>query len=153
MLLDSGWWATDTNSIMKHWVDVFFTPFGFVDMTYKTKDREYKLTGDYLIYNDMITYKQAEMTFNPLFGCDTGESVITEYVFGYKQKLDFDNTTFHFKALLKIAEDVPIHLEVRLVANQDLHGKLQFLRHGVILDEYDAPLSAEISGEMKWVVS
>lgn len=130
----------------------FFTPFGFVDMTFKTRDEEYNLTGNQLMYSDMITYKQAEMTFNPLSGYGSGESVITEYVFGYKQKLVFDEVTFSVKVLLKIAEDVPVRLDVKLVANRDINGTIQFLRHGILLDEYEASLVKDVGEDFQWVV-
>lgn len=131
----------------------FFTPFGYVDFNLKTKEKIYNLTSNQFMYTDMITYKQAEMDFNPLDGYGTGKSIITEYVFGYKQKLKFDDVNFSIKILVRIAEDTPVYFDVKMVSNQDIDGTIQILRHDIILDEYPVTLTKDINSTFQWMVS
>jgi hypothetical protein len=131
----------------------FKTPFGMIDFVYKTKDKEYALTGQNVFYNDLITYKRGVATFNPLYGQREASTVIDEYVFGYKQKLSFDDIDLNFKALFKIPFNAPMYMTIRLVANQDIEGILQIKRGGIAVDEIDFSLIKNLAREHDWMVS
>lgn len=131
----------------------FIIPVGIIDLVYKVKDKEYDLTRQNIFYNDLITYKKAESTFNPSgFGHISGSNIV-EYVFGYKQKLSFDDIDLNLKVLFKIPFGMPMYFTVRLVANREVEGKLQIKRDGIVAEEIDAPLSKDIGGEYNWVVN
>ncbi|MGG0807025.1 hypothetical protein ABE144_05110, partial [Brevibacillus laterosporus] len=68
---------------------------GQIDLVYKTGDKEYFLTGQNEFYQDLITFKRAEAEINLLNSTGELSPIITEYVFGYKHKLIFEDISFH----------------------------------------------------------
>lgn len=131
----------------------FHLPQGKFDFVYKHADKEIKLTEQPMLYNDIITYKKAESTFSPAGFQSGSSSQIVEYVFGYKQKLVFDDININVKAQFSIPFGTPMYISVRLVSNQELDGKLQIVQSGVVIDEINAPLIKDVGGEVNWMVS
>jgi hypothetical protein len=129
------------------------TPFGMIDIIYKTKDKEYALTGQNLFYHDLITYKRGVATFNPLYGQGDSTVTIDEYVFGYKQKLSFDDIDLNLKALFRIPFNAPMFITIRLVSSQDIEGMLQIKRSGIAVEEIDFSLKKQVGKDYDWVVS
>lgn len=123
------------------------------ELVYKVGDKEYYLTGQYRPYNDVITYKDAEAWAN-LNARDEAAfpSRILAYNFGYKQNLTIDSVTFNMKAICSVPFDAPVHLSIRLVADQKLEGKLVIKKNGTEVAEFNAPLDKGVGGELKWAV-
>ncbi len=121
-----------------------------IELIYKTKVREYYLTGHAKMYNDIITYKDAEAVLK-LDG--TTQSNITQFNFGYKQELEFeDGLKFNLRVLCKIPYNQPIYMNIRLVANKEVCGFLHIKRNGLVCDVFEAPLRKGVGGELNWVV-
>lgn len=128
----------------------FHLPQGKFDFVYKHAGKEYKLTEQPIIYNDMITYKKAESTFSPL-GLQSSTQIV-EYVFGYKQKLLMDDMHLHVQIQFSIPFGQPMYLAFRLVSNKGIDGQLQILQNNSIVEVLDAPLTKNFSSELNWVV-
>ncbi|MBG9774884.1 hypothetical protein [Brevibacillus laterosporus] len=122
---------------------------GQIDLVYKTEEKEYFLTGQNEIYQDLITFKRAEAEINLLNSSGELRPVITEYVFGYKHKLKFKDVSFYIKVLIGLSEKSPI-LTLRLVSNRDVEGSVGIKLNGIAVSEMMANLTKEISQEFKW---
>jgi hypothetical protein len=130
----------------------FQLPQGKFDFVYKYDDKELKLTENPLCYNDIITYKEAVSTFNPVGIQDSSPSQIIKYVFGYKEKLTFQEVNMNVKIQFVIPFGSPMFLSIELVADHDLDGRLQILQNGVVIEEIEAPLLRNIRDEFLWEV-
>ncbi|MED1666608.1 hypothetical protein [Brevibacillus laterosporus] len=122
---------------------------GQIDLVYKTEEKEYFLTGQNEFYQDLITFKRAEAEINLLNSYGELSPVITEYVFGYKHKLQFEDISFHIKVLVGLSEKSPI-LTLRLVSNRDVEGSVGIKLNGIAVSELMANLTKEISQEFNW---
>lgn len=121
-----------------------------IEVVYKTENKEYYLTGQQIIYNDIISYKDAESSIN-LLGGGVSNTSITQYNFGYKANLNIDDVNFHFKAICKIPHDEQPYMNFWLVANKKLNGVLQIKKNGRVIEEVHAPLDSGIGGEINWL--
>ncbi|WP_254660745.1 hypothetical protein [Brevibacillus laterosporus] len=119
---------------------------GQIDLVYKTGDKEYFLTGQNEFYQDLITFKRAEAEINLLNSSEELRPVITEYAFGYKHKLKFEDISFHIKVLIGLSEQSPT-LILRLVADRNVQGSLEIKLNGGIVSESVANLTKETSQE------
>lgn len=97
----------------------------------------------------MITFKRAEAEINLLNNSGELSPVITEYVFGYKHKLQFEDISFHIKVLVGLSEKSPT-LILRLVSNRDVQGSLGIKFNGAIVSESMVNLAKETSQEFNW---
>lgn len=123
-----------------------------IEVVYKVGDKEYWITGQQKMYNDLISYKDAEAAIN-LMGSNGGvTSTITQFNFGYKTELEIDDVKFNFKAICKLPFNQPIYLNFWLVADQDLDGVFQIRRNGRVVEEIKAPLTADVGGEINWII-
>lgn len=124
-----------------------------IDVIYKCGSEEYNLTGNPIMYNDIITYKNAEST--AMFTRnEPGKIVnrITQYNFGYKSKILVKGVQFHFKCICSIPYNNPVYMHFRLVADKNLDGKLVIRKNGIVMDEFNAPLKKDVGGELNWIV-
>lgn len=125
------------------------------EVVYKVGDKEYYLTGQPKMYNDIISYKDAEATANVTSkGAPNGKfsNRITGFNFGYKVQLDVEDVKFNFRLIYSVPYNSPAYLNFRLVANKKLDGKLVIKRNGSAVAEFEAPLEEGIGGELNWVV-
>ncbi|MBU7316164.1 hypothetical protein [Paenibacillus oleatilyticus] len=121
-----------------------------VEVIYKTDEKEYYLTGQQMMYQDLIQYKDAEATLNLFEGAGATNSKITQYNFGYKQNLKIDDANFNFKAICHIPYGKPIYLSLRISADSNLNGRLCIRKNGLTIEEFDAPLKANVAGQLNW---
>lgn len=124
-----------------------------VEVIYKISSEEYNLTGNPTMYNDIITYKNAEST--AVFKRKEPGRIInrvTQYNFGYKANLLVKGVNFHFKAICSIPYNRPVYMHFRLTADKDLDGKLIIRKNGLVIDEFNAPLKKDVGGELNWIV-
>jgi hypothetical protein len=130
-----------------------------IEIVYRDKatDKGYYLTGRQQMYNDVISYKDAEafasFTGQGMVGMGDMKSNITQYNFGYKTSFAEDATKFNFQAICKIPYGQPVHMNFRLNADKNIDGILTIIKRGVVVAEIEAPLQAGVSGELNWMVS
>ena len=144
-----------------HDMRLFFEVFGGhfkvmgqqYDFVYKTEDESYFLTGQPLVYNEIITYKDAE-SIAKMSSDPNGRFInrITQFNVGYKNKMNIKGINFSIRILLCIPFDKPVYFIVRLVSDKDLKGRLSMTKNSKELSEFDAPLTNGIGGEMKFLV-
>lgn len=125
-----------------------------IEMIYKTKEREYNLTNNTMLYNDLIYFKNAYTECQHSFTNNRSNAsgqVFTGYNYGYKTKLTFDDgTQFYFKPILSIPLNQPTNLNIRLVSNKDLDGVIVIKINDLTKYELIAPLEKNIGGELTW---
>lgn len=122
-----------------------------VEFRYLDDGKIYPLTGNRTFYNDIITYKDAEFTFNPTVK-GSGTNRIIQYNFGYKAKLNIHGVNFKFQAICQIPKGGNVRFEIKLVSNQDLNGLLEIRRSGKAVSLIDAPLRKNKGGMVNWVM-
>ncbi|WP_035318357.1 hypothetical protein [Brevibacillus laterosporus] len=122
---------------------------GQIDLVYKAGDKEYFLTGQNEFYQDLITFKRAEAEINLLNSSGELSPIITEYVFGYKHKLKFEDISFHIKVLVGLSEQSPT-LTLRLVSDRNIQGSLEIKINGETVSESIVNLTKETSQEFSW---
>ncbi|MGG4105136.1 hypothetical protein AAXB25_14565 [Paenibacillus lautus] len=126
-----------------------------IEVVYKTDDKEYFLTGQQKMYNDIIQYKDSEATFNfALANAGEAYSEIVQHTFGYKVSLPIEDVNFNFKAQCKVPlkGNQPVYMNFRVVADKELSGILQIRKNGRVVEEIDAPLKEDIGGEFNWFI-
>jgi hypothetical protein len=106
------------------------------------------LIGADTLYNDIITFKDAEATFNPGGGTT---SRITKFSVGYKTKITVGSKQFNLRLILALPEGGQPYFSVRLVCNEDVAGKLT-LKLGESEETFEAPLKANHGGELNWLI-
>lgn len=143
--------------LVGHGMRFFFEVFGgifnvngqVVDFVYKTKDRDYFLTGQDQMYKDIITYKDSEAVLYQNGGVQ--DSGILQYNVGYKTVIPFPDVTFNFKPIFHIPNSRPANFSVRLVANQNLNGDLIIRKNQKEVASFHAPIEKNVGGELQWV--
>lgn len=114
-------------------------------------DNIYKITGSNVLYNDILQFKEAESNFNPtdIYNRKVNTNIL-QFNFGYKQKLNFENTNINAKIICKIPYNSPVYLEITLTSSKQLNGKLIIKRNGNIIDAINAPLHEGMKGTINW---
>jgi len=124
-------------------------------ISYSANEMEYPLTGRALVYNNLITYKDAVSDAAPFFkGNGAFSNSIIQFNVGYKKEMELSDVVIHFQCVLGIPTSIDdsAHLQIKMVSDQDLDGKLIFRRNGKIVDEIYAPLRAGMSGNLNWTI-
>ncbi|WPS86169.1 hypothetical protein SMD22_16790 [Brevibacillus halotolerans] len=98
---------------------------------------------------NLITFKRAEAEINLLNSSGELSPIITEYVFGYKHKLIFEDISFHIKVLVGLSEQSPT-LTLRLVSDRNIQGSLEIKLNGETVSESIVNLTKETSQEFSW---
>lgn len=163
---ENSFYAIERNKLVRfglfgHGMNLFFEVYGgifklagqMVEVIYKADGKEYYLTGQQQMYQDIITYKHAEATINLLNAGGVSNNVITQFNFGYKTSLNIDGVNFSFKAICMIPYGNPVHMNFRLVADQNLDGVIQIKKNGRVIEEIIAPLAVGVGGEINWMVT
>ncbi len=121
-----------------------------VEFEYVDGNKTYNLTNASESYNNIVQFKTAESTFDPFSLNGVMNSSISQFNFGYKQKLVFDDLELNFKVICKVPYDRPVYLEISLTTNKTLNGKLLMKRNGEILDSINAPIDEHTKGTLNW---
>lgn len=120
------------------------------DFIYRTKEKDYRLIGWPHRYTDIITYKDAETYFLPdsmRNGSPPVGGRITQYNLGYKALLNIAGVSFNFRPIICVSAK-GLCLNLRLVADAALNGKLLVLRNNQVMKEIEAPLKKGVGGEV-----
>lgn len=139
------------NMILYFYTDGIFHLNGHtIEVFYRTKEKDYILTGYYGKCRDIITYKDAESSF--LANGGVTRPHINQYNFGYKTTIAHEDVTFNFKAICSIPFNQPAYMTFRLVADKQIDGKLVIKRNNLEMIEIPAPLSEGVGGEVNWII-
>lgn len=124
------------------------------EFSYVENDREHALTGQQYKYNDIASFKNAEMYIDPISLETVVDATITDYTFGYKSVIEDkeNNLRMHFKALCTISYDNPMYMNVRLVPSRDCDGELIIKRNGQIVDRIPSEFKKNVARELNWII-
>lgn len=147
--------------LIGHGIKLYYEVYGgifkvagqMIEVIYKVGEKEYYLTGQQSMYNDIISYKNAEATINLLSGGGEMNSQITQFNFGYKTNLNVDGVNFNFKAICMIPYRQEAFMNFWLVSDQEVDGHLVIKRNGKVVQEIKAPLHNNVGGEVNWLIS
>ena len=162
-LTENSFYSIDKQKLIRfglvgYGMNMYYEVFGgvfkiagqMIEIFYKTNEKQYFLTGQQLMYNDIIQYKCAETSLSSN-GQSSG-SFINQYNFGYKQNIQIDDINFNYKAICSIPYRKPVFLNIRLVSDKELNGQICIRKNGLKLYEYDAPMEANVAYELNWEV-
>ncbi|WP_255305656.1 hypothetical protein [Paenibacillus sp. Mc5Re-14] len=124
-----------------------------ITVSYEAEGVEYPLTGRALVYNDLITYKDAVSDAAPFMrGEGAFTNSILQFNIGYKKKMELLDVNINFQNVLSIPTYDSPFFQIKISADKDLDGKLIIRRNGTIVDEIHAPLKADMSGNLNWTI-
>ncbi|MED2440561.1 hypothetical protein P4W20_27265, partial [Bacillus thuringiensis] len=63
-----------------------------------------------------------------------------------------EGINFHFKPIVKLPLNQPAMINLRMVADQKLDGKVIIVNNGRVAFETKAPLEPNIGGELNWII-
>ncbi|BAE47814.1 hypothetical protein IRP62_11715 (plasmid) [Clostridium botulinum] len=129
----------------------FYIDGNKIDFLYKIKDKEYTLTNNFKLYNDLIYFKNVYSDFNTKTGYH-GSFNIYGYNLGYETKIIKDDIEFYFKPILNIAQNQPMNFQIRLVSNKDLDGEIVIKVNNLKQYNIYAPLQKNEGGQLTWIV-
>lgn len=118
---------------------------------------DYPLTGRSILYNNIIQFKDA-VADGHLFTNSTTErrvnSNIMAHAVGYKKEMELAGINIFFQNVfhLPLSDEQENYLQIKISADKDLDGKLVVRVNGMIANEIDAPLKANMSGIINWVL-
>ena len=143
--------------LIGHGMKFFFEVFGgifkingkMIELVYRTPEKDFYLTGQNILYNDIIQYKDASSVISD--GLAKPIDAIHQFNFGYKVTLEIAGVSFFFKPIWKIPFGFPTYLSAHLVASENLDGKLLIQRNGITALEIPAPLRKNVAGECNWI--
>lgn len=124
-----------------------------ITISYEADGVEYPLTGRAMIYNDIITYKDAVSDASPFArGSGAFTNSILQYNVGYKKKMELLGVNIGFQCVLGIPLNDSAFMQVKINSDQDLDGKLIIRRNGTIVDQIYSPLKEGLSGMINWTI-
>lgn len=130
-----------------------------IQVLYKVKDNIYWLTNaPNEIYNDVITYKNAESKFSPFSDGIKGENLKTEiyeYCYGYKHTLSYDDgISIKFQPVVHLPVNNVAYIQIQLtnLCNVSLDGEIVIVKNGKIVVQEKAPLDIGNSGKIDWII-
>lgn len=122
------------------------------DFAYQWNEKLYRFTGLNQMYNNIISFKNAESIANLGSGKIISYDHIIQYNFGYKKKLIFEDISFYFQVICQIPFNQPMRFEIKLVCNKEINGDFIIIKNGQKIDQFNAPLKEYTRGELNWVL-
>lgn len=126
-----------------------------IDVIFKSKDgKYYNITNNSATkYNDCISYKDVESTFNPQAKNRLLKSNIYQYNFGYKAYITTPIANFYFKPILTISmERKPMFMTFRLSSDRDIDGEVLVVKNGKVVQVTEVNMHKNVAGETNWIV-
>ena len=124
-----------------------------IEIGYMEENKEYKLCGQRIVYNDIVQFKRSTSELQMAKNSIT--SFITEHNLGYKVKdLEINGLHFNFQNLLVIPlTGRSMFMSCKLLCQeQDLNGCLYVKRNGVLASLIQAPLVKGKYGYTEWEI-
>jgi len=133
---------------------IFTVNYHRFTVSYEANNIEYPLTGRSLIYNDLITYKDAVSDASVFSRKNRGRfnDTITQYNLGYKKKMELLDVNINYQCVLSLPINGTAFFQIKISSDKDLNGKLIFRRNGKVVDAIEAPLLQDMSGNMNWTL-
>jgi hypothetical protein len=124
---------------------------------YHVNDTVINLNGLDLGYKDLITYKEAVSDIDnkgrPTQMTGGGfKGSIQQYNLGYKKKLSTPFGDLHFQCILSLPRNDVGFFDIKITSSSDLNGRLVFKRDGLEVDNIQAPLQSNVSGQINWTM-
>lgn len=130
-----------------------------IGIAYETEDgKRYVLAGNgALNMNDPISFKQGYIDINvnsksPKGTVHNEQTRISAYYYGYKSQFEIDGVKFSFKPIVALPLSKPAYIEVSLMADKDLDGKLVFVRNGEDFECFKGMLQAGKTAKINWLI-
>lgn len=133
-----------------------------IDIAFETKDgKRYNLTGNGgLMMKDIITFKKAVADVPIGIGnkkasvARSGElkSSIVGYYYGYKTQIAIDGVTFSFKPIVSLPLSKAAYIEVSLIADTDLEGKIVFIKNREDIESFEGVLEKDKTNKINWLI-
>lgn len=132
-----------------------------IQVLYRVGDKDYPLIGRPQLYTNITSFKRgvAEldltgggMASNDVIGWGKQEGEVTEFAFGYNEKIVIEDIKFNFKAIVTVPFQKPVYMTFTVGADRELNGQLVILRNGVEIEVTDSPIDEEFGGEVQWAV-
>lgn len=123
-------------------------------VSYQANGIEYPLTGRTFVYSNIEQYKDASSDANILSRKTQGtfDSQIDQYNIGYSKQMFLLDANINFKCILSIPYNQKPFLQIEILSDKDMDGKLIFRTNGLITDEYHAPLVSNMSNNINWEI-
>lgn len=116
----------------------------------------YPLNGTFIMYKDIITYKNAVSDTNPfrrdMINGRTSSSDIVQYNIGYKMKTYMNGVSLSYQVIACMPFNENMYFEIKVTSEKDMNGMLVIKRNENIVDEIQAPLVKNKSGLINWSV-
>ena len=133
-----------------------------IDIAFETKDgKRYNLTGNGgIMMKDIITFKKAVADVPIGIGnkkasvTRTGELKpnIVGYYYGYKTQITIDGVTFSFKPIVSLPLSKAAYIEVSLMADTDLEGKIVFIKNREDIESFKGVLEKDKTNKINWLI-
>lgn len=123
-------------------------------ISYEAEGVEYPLTGRALVYNDLITYKDAIYDASLFSRKNRGRfnDTIVQYNLGYKKKMELLDVNINYQCVLGLPINGTAFFQIKISSDKDLKGKLIIRRNGKVVDTIEAPLLQDMSGNINWTL-
>lgn len=120
-----------------------------VDIEYHSEGRILGLTSVFM-QRDCITYKDAHVKQNRSKVIQ--DTVVDAINFGYKTLIEFDDFQIYFQAIVKVASDDSMVMEIKATSNMNRDGKLVFKNRGKTVETFEFPLMMNYSSNLNWII-
>lgn len=120
-----------------------------LDIEYHTDGKILGMTSRYE-NKDCITYKDAHVKRNP--SKEVQDTIVDAINFGYKTLYDFDGLQVYFQAIVKVAIDGSMEMQIKSTANMNKEGILVFKDKDEILGSFNFPLMMNHSSNINWTM-
>ena len=121
----------------------------FIEIILKEKDgKEYPITGRQEIYNDIITFKDAEAYIDST----SISGNITKYNFGFKKSLVYSDLCISSKVIFTIPYKKLSYFNFRLVCDRDITGELIIKYSGKVVEALPCEFVSERGYELNWIM-
>lgn len=124
----------------------------YVELVLRDKDgKEYPITGTNETYRDIITYKDAEASFD-LLGSTGATGRITKYNMGFKKTLTYDDLIINSKVIFTVPFKQLSYFTFRFVCNKDFIGDLLIKYNGKLVETIDCDFKKDKGYELNWIM-
>jgi len=125
-----------------------------ITISYATENFEYPLTGRAVLYNDVITFKEAVSDADIFTRSSDGRfsHFISSFNVGYKKQMELEDVDINFQAILTVPLNAPSYMQIKICSNKDLDGELIIRLNGLISEKIHAPLKENMAGMINWEI-
>lgn len=133
-----------------------------ISVAFETKDgKRYGLAGNGgEQMRDIITYKRAcaelpvKASIKSASQRKSGilESKIDAYYYGYKTQMSVDGVKFNFKPIVALPMGKAAYMEVSIMSDTDLDGRIVFIKNGQDIEAFEGKLEKDRPVRINWLI-